>query len=68
MSPARSNYSFPACQAIDYRAGALNASGVCGGPGALASQPFFIGINDSFPPSFGFNPSGAPFTSDIFGL
>ena len=55
-------------QAIDYRAGFLNAGGASGGPDALASQPFFIGINDSFPPVFGFNPTGAPFNPDIFNL
>jgi len=55
-------------QAIDFRAGFLNASGASGGPLALASQPFFIGINDSFPPSFHFNPSGAPFNPAIFAL
>ena len=55
-------------QAIDYRAGFLNAGGASGSPLALASQPFFIGINDSFPPSFGFNPTKAPFNADIFSL
>jgi hypothetical protein len=55
-------------QAFDFDAGALNASGAAGGPAALASQPFFIGINDSFPASFGFNPTGAPFTPVIFNL
>ena len=55
-------------QAIDYRAGFLNAGGASGGLLALASQPFFIGINDSFPPSFGFNPTKAPFNADIFSL
>jgi cytochrome c peroxidase len=55
-------------QAIDYRAGFLNASGASGGPVALASQPFFIGINDSFPASFGFNPTGAAFNPNIFNL
>ena len=39
-----------------------------GGPVALASQPFFIGINDSFPASFGFNPTGAAFDPNIFSL
>ena len=34
----------------------------------LASQPFFIGINDSFPASFGFNPLGLPFNPAIFNL
>ena len=55
-------------QAIDFRAGLLSAGGATGGPVPLASQPFFIGINDSFPPSFGFNPSGAPFNPAIFNL
>ena len=55
-------------QAYDYQAGQLNASGATGGPVALASQAFFIGINDSFPPSFGNNPTGAAFTPDIFTL
>jgi cytochrome c peroxidase len=55
-------------QAFDFRAGWLNANGAHGGPVALASQPFFIGINDSFPPSFGFNPTGAPFTPVIFDM
>ena len=55
-------------QAIDYRAGFLNDDGASGGPLALASQQFFIGINDSFPASFGLNPTGAPFNPDIFNL
>jgi len=60
--------SLRTAQAYDYQAGQLNASGATGGPAALASQQFFIGINDSFPPSFGNNPSGAAFTPDIFTL
>ena len=55
-------------QAVDFRAGLLNANGAGGGPVPLASQPFFIGINDSFPASFGFNPSGLPFSAAIFNL
>jgi cytochrome c peroxidase len=55
-------------QAIDNRAGFLNGGRATGGPVALASQEFFIGINDSFPPSFGFNPTGAPFNPNIFNL
>lgn len=55
-------------QAIDLHAGSLNAGRASGGPVALASQPFFIGINDSFPPSFHFNPSGTPFNPAIFDL
>jgi cytochrome c peroxidase len=55
-------------QAIDYFAGFLNDDGASGGPIALASQQFFIGINDSFPPSFGLNPTGAAFNPKIFNL
>jgi cytochrome c peroxidase len=55
-------------QAIDFQAGLLNTNGANGGPVPLASQPFFIGINDSFPPSFGFNPEGLPFNPAIFNL
>ena len=55
-------------QAIDFQAGRLNADGAYGGPVALASQPFFIGINDSFPPSFHLNPLGTPFNPAIFDL
>ena len=55
-------------QAIDSLAGSLNAEGANGGPVSLASQPFFVGINDSFPPSFQFNPSGEPFSPAIFDL
>jgi len=60
--------SLRTAQAYDYQAGQLNASGATGGPVALASQTFFIGINDSFPASFGNNPTGAAFTPDIFTL
>ena len=60
--------SLRTAQAYDYQAGTLSANGATGGPVALASQQFFIGINDSFPASFGFNPTGAPFTPDIFNL
>jgi hypothetical protein len=55
-------------QAIDFLAGPLNAHGATGGPVPLASQPFFIGINDSFPPSFHLNPFGTPFNPAIFDL
>lgn len=55
-------------QAFDFRAGYLNGHGATGGPLPLSTQPFFIGINDSFPPSFHFNPTGAPFTPTIFTL
>jgi cytochrome c peroxidase len=60
--------SLRTAQAYDYQAGLLNALGASGGPAALASQQFFIGINDSFPQSFGFNPTGAAFNPDIFNL
>ncbi len=51
-------------QAFDFSAGALDAFGATGGPKAISTQPFFIGINDPL----GGNPSGAPFTSEIFTL
>lgn len=60
--------SLRTAQAYDYRAGALNDGQATGGPVALASEQFFVGINDSFPPSFGFNPTGAPFSPNIFSL
>ena len=60
--------SLRTAQGIDFLAGFLNASGAAGGPVQLASQSFYIGINDSFPPSFGFNPFGLPFNPAIFGL
>jgi cytochrome c peroxidase len=56
-------------QAVDFNAGPLlSAGGATGGPLPLASQPFFIGVNDSFPSSFGFNPTGAAFNPAIFSL
>ncbi len=54
-------------QAIDHRAGALNANGAAGGPEALGmvTKPaFYIGINDSL----GGDPNGAAFTPVIFSL
>src|SRR5262249_25558852 len=60
--------SLKTAQAFDFLAGSLQSGGATGGPVALASQKFFIGINDSFPPSFGFNPTGAPFNQAIFNL
>jgi cytochrome c peroxidase len=60
--------SLRTAQAIDFQAGILNIGGASGGPVALGSQQFFIGINDSFPASFGFNPTGAPFNPTIFNL
>lgn len=60
--------SLRTAQAIDYFAGFLNDDGASGGPIRLASQHFFIGINDSFPSSFMFNPTGAPFKPKVFRL
>jgi hypothetical protein len=60
--------SLSTAQSIDFQAGLLNDDGAKGGPSALAAQNFFIGINDSFPPSFGFNPSGLPFNPAIVNL
>jgi len=51
-------------QELDFSAGALNAFGATGGPVPIATQPFFVGINDPL----GGNPTGAPFTSQIFSL
>lgn len=44
-------------QGADNAAGELNASGASGGPGNLAGQPFYPGINDPL----GGNPTGAAF-------
>jgi hypothetical protein len=54
-------------QAVDYRAGALNADGASGGPVMLGTHTvpaFFVGINDPL----GGNPRGTPFTPVIFNL
>ena len=54
-------------QAIDYRAGALDAGRAAGGPADLArktKRAFFIGINDPL----GGNPLGTPFKPAIFNL
>jgi cytochrome c peroxidase len=45
-------------------AGDLTSAPVSGGPVALSTQDFFIGINDPF----GNNPMGTPFNPDIFNL
>ncbi|HTB17633.1 MAG TPA: hypothetical protein VK708_05925 [Bryobacteraceae bacterium] len=60
--------SLRTAQAYDYQAGLLYANGATAGPVALASQQFFVGINDSFPASFGNNPTGAAFNPNIFNL
>src|SRR5205807_736147 len=51
-------------QAIDQAAGSLNSHGASGGPLAIASQQFFIGINDPL----NNNPFGTPFTPVVFNL
>ena len=54
-------------QAVDYRAGALNADGANGGPSILGTHTmpaFFVGINDPL----GGNPHGTLFTPVIFNL
>jgi hypothetical protein len=51
-------------QAIDFGAGSLSAGGANGGPGALSTQKFYVGINDSLNQ----NPKGTPFTPAIFNL
>ncbi len=51
-------------QAVDRRAGALDSGGATGGPVPIASQPFFVGINDPV----GQNPLGTPFTPVVFTL
>ena len=60
--------SLRTAQTIDFQAGTLAHDGATGGSEALAAQQFFVGINDSFPASFGFNPTGAPFNPAIFNL
>jgi hypothetical protein len=47
-------------QAVDFDAGSLDAHGASGGPVALVSQPFFIGINDPL----GQNPFKTPSDDD----
>jgi cytochrome c peroxidase len=51
-------------QILDFSAGSLTAQGAGGGSANLASQPFFIGVNDPL----GQNPTNTPFTSKIFDL
>ena len=51
-------------QEIDQQAGILHRDGALGGPVALSLQPFFIGVNDPL----GKNPTGVPFTSNIFDI
>lgn len=51
-------------QAIDFGVGALDVHGASGGPVILATQPFYIGINDPL----GLNPFQTPFTPVVFSL
>jgi cytochrome c peroxidase len=51
-------------QIHDRDAGQLTAAGARGGPAALATEPFFIGINDPI----GLNPTGAPFDPRAFTI
>ncbi|HEY2845368.1 MAG TPA: hypothetical protein VGJ09_17020 [Bryobacteraceae bacterium] len=59
--------SLRTAQVMGQGVGRLDAEGATGGSAYLAAQDFYIGINDSFPASFGFNP-GKTFTPDIFNL
>jgi cytochrome c peroxidase len=51
-------------QIFDRKAKFLTGDNAKGGPVALSSQDFFIGVNDPL----GLNPKGIPFTSQIFDL
>ncbi len=51
-------------QAVDFQAGRLDVQGASGGPIALSTQPFYIGINDPL----GLNPFKTPFTPVVFTL
>lgn len=51
-------------QAIDFGAGSLDSTTAKGGPVALVTQPFFVGINDPL----GQNPFKTPFIPVIFTL
>lgn len=56
--------SLYAAQLRDPVAGGLDTFGASGGPVALSTQPFFLGINDPV----GLNPSGAAFDSRAFTI
>jgi cytochrome c peroxidase len=51
-------------QAVSDEAGSLHAHGATGGPVALSTEPFYIGINDPV----GLNPTGAAFDPRAFTL
>ena len=51
-------------QGYDYEAGSLTSNGAAGGPVAIASQPFYVGINDPL----GNDKPGTTFSPAIFNL
>jgi len=51
-------------QSIDFKAGRLDSDGANGGPAALLTQPFYLGINDFA----GNDPTGAPFNPNVFNI
>jgi hypothetical protein len=51
-------------QAIDNRAGGLRRDGSHGGPVALSTQRFHLGVNDPV----GLDPAGVPFTTNVFTI
>ena len=51
-------------QGYDYAAGSLNSGGATGGPAAIGSVPFYIGINDPL----GNDKPGTTFSPAIFNL
>ena len=51
-------------QSRDHQAGQLNQDGAHGGPEAVSTQAFFLGINDPL----GGNPTNAAFDSNIFSI
>src|SRR5262249_34324421 len=53
-----------AAQIRDRVAGALDRRGAAGGPYAISTQPFFIGVNDPV----GLNPTGAAFDPHVFSI
>ncbi len=60
------NFELPlfTAQSVDDSAGVLAAQGASGGPDALASQPFYPGINDPL----GGNPTGAAFNPEAMTI
>jgi hypothetical protein len=51
-------------QSVDFKAGRLDSDGAHGGPAALLTQPFYLGINDNA----GHDPTGAPFDPNVFNI